>query len=152
MTMPEMTRSGGPNFVGAQHAPFVIGGSPNSKNFKVRDVVLPTDISEGRAKSRQQLRESLDRLARITEKTAEDPAVSFDSFYHQGIELVTSPKAQAAFDISKESEKTRDAYGRNDFGQRLLLARRLVAAGASFVTCYYGGRGHREEGVFPTFS
>src|SRR5205085_2482677 len=36
MTMPEMTRSGGPNFLGAQHAPFVIGGYPNSKNFKVR--------------------------------------------------------------------------------------------------------------------
>ena len=145
MTMPEMTRSGGPNFLGAQHAPFVIGGSPNSKNFKVRDVVLPSDISEGRAKSRQQLRESLDRLARITEKTAEDPAVGFDSFYHQGIELVTSPRAQAAFDISKESEKTRDAYGRNDFGQRLLLCRRLVEVGVSFVTCYYGGWDHHEK-------
>jgi len=145
MTMPEMTRSGGPNFLGAQHAPFVIGGSPNSKNFKVRDVVLPADISEGRAKSRQQLRESLDRLARITEKTAEDPAVGFDSFYHQGIELVTSPRAQAAFDISKESEKTRDAYGRNDFGQRLLLCRRLVEVGVSFVTCYYGGWDHHEK-------
>src|SRR5437868_5895773 len=139
MTTPEMSRSGGPNFLGAQHAPFVIGGSPNNKNFKVRDVVLPTDISEGRAKSRQQLRDSLDRLARIHEKAAEDPAVGFDSFYHQGIELVTSPSAQAAFDISKESDKTRDAYGRNDFGQRLLLCRRLVEVGVSFVTCYYGG-------------
>src|SRR5438034_3118141 len=64
MTTPEMSRSGGPNFLGAQHAPFVVGGYPNSKNFKVRDVLLPTHISEGRAKSRQRLRESLDLLAR----------------------------------------------------------------------------------------
>src|SRR5437867_9131644 len=108
MTMPEMTRSGGPNFLGAQHAPFVIGGSPNSKDFKVRDVVLPSDIGEGRAQTRQQLRESLDRLVRFHDQGAEDPAVSFDSFYQQALDLVTSPKAQAAFDISKESDKTRD--------------------------------------------
>src|SRR5947208_6035926 len=79
MSVPEMTRSGGPNFLGAEHAPFVIGGNPNEKNFKVRDVVLPSDLSEGRAQTRQQLRESLDRLVRIREKSAEDPAVGFDS-------------------------------------------------------------------------
>jgi len=145
MTMPEMTRSGGPNFLGAQHAPFVIGGNPSNKNFKVRDVVLPSEISEGRAQTRQQLRQSLDRLARFHEKAAEDPAVGFDSFYQQGMDLVTSPKAQAAFDLSRESDKTRDAYGRSDFGQRLLLCRRLVEVGVSFVTCYYGGWDHHEK-------
>ena len=145
MSVPEMTRSGGPNFLGAEHAPFIIGGNPNEKNFKVRDVVLPSDLSEGRAQTRQQLRESLDRLVRIREKSAEDPAVGFDSFYQQGMDLVTSPKAQAAFDVSKEDEKTRDAYGRTDFGQRLLLARRLVEVGVSFVTCYYGGWDHHTK-------
>src|SRR5206468_220186 len=44
MTTPEMSRSGGPNFLGAQHAPFIIRGQPNSKDFRVRDVVLPTEI------------------------------------------------------------------------------------------------------------
>jgi hypothetical protein len=145
MSTPDMTRSGGPNFLGAEHAPFVIGGYPNSKNFKVRDVVLPNDISEGRAKTREQLRESLDHLTRFREKAAEDPAVGFDSFYQQGIDLVTSPKAQAAFDISREPDKTREAYGRNDFGQRLLLCRRLVEVGVSFVTCQYGGWDHHEK-------
>ena len=38
MSLPEMSRSGGPNFLGAQHAPFIIGGNPNNKGFKVRDV------------------------------------------------------------------------------------------------------------------
>src|SRR5438034_8346816 len=58
LALPGALRSGGPNFLGAEHAPFVIGGDPNEKNFKVRDVVLPTDISAGRAQTRQQLRES----------------------------------------------------------------------------------------------
>ena len=61
------------------------------------------------------------------------------------MDMVTSPKAQAAFDISKESDPTRDAYGRTDFGQRLLLCRRLVEVGVSFVTCYYGGWDHHEK-------
>src|SRR6266542_1921282 len=58
MSMPEMSRSGGPNFLGAEHAPFVIGGYPNSPSFKVRDVVLPQGISEGRAEVRRDLRAS----------------------------------------------------------------------------------------------
>jgi hypothetical protein len=145
MTLPTMSRSGGPNFLGAQHAPFVIGGNPNDKSFKVRDVVLPASISEGRAATRQQLRQSLDRMLRLNEVAAEDPTVSFDSYYHQGIDLVTSPKAQAAFDISQEPASVRDLYGRNDLGQRLLLARRLVEVGVSFVTCYYGGWDHHTD-------
>jgi len=145
MVTPEMPRSGGPNFLGAQHAPFVIGGYPNSKDFKVRDVVLPNGISEGRAHTRQQLRQELDTMMRIHDAAAEDPAVGFDSFYHQGLDLVSSSEAQAAFDISKESEKVRERYGRNDFGQRLLLARRLVEVGVSWVTCHYGGWDHHEK-------
>ena len=145
MTLPSMTRSGGPNFLGGQHAPFVIGNDPNGADFKVRDVVLPTEISEGRAMTRQQLRQSLDQMARINDAEAEDPTLSFDSFYRQGLELVSSPMAQAAFDISREPEKVRDMYGRNSVGQRLLLCRRLVEVGVSFVTCYYGGWDHHVD-------
>jgi hypothetical protein len=145
MVAPDMPRSGGPNFLGAQHAPFVVGGYPNSKDFKVRDVVLPTGISEGRAKNRQQLRQELDNMLRIRDAAAEDPAVSFDSFYHQGLDLVSSSEAQAAFDLSKEPDTVREKYGRNDFGQRLLLARRLVEVGVSWVTSHSGGWDHHEN-------
>lgn len=149
MTMPSMSRSGGPNFLGAEHAPFVVGGSPQSAGFKVRDVVLPADISEGRGVSRQDLRKSLDRLTRIADAAAEDPTVGFDKFYEQGVDLVTSPQAQAAFDIGKEDQKTRDLYGMNDFGQRCLLARRLVESGVSWVTVYSGGWDHHTK-IFET--
>ncbi|HSH94730.1 MAG TPA: DUF1501 domain-containing protein, partial [Roseimicrobium sp.] len=149
LTLPSMTRSGGPNFLGSEHAPFAIGGNPNSKDFKVRDVVIPPEIADGRAQSRQQLRQSLDRMVRMNNAAAEDPAIGFDRFYQQGIDIVTSPKAQAAFDISKEPEKVRDSYGRNDLGQRLLLCRRLVEVGVSFVTCNYGGWDHHKD-IFKT--
>jgi uncharacterized protein (DUF1501 family) len=75
--------------------------------------------------------------------------MGFDSFYRQGVDLVTSPRAQAAFDLSKEPAETRDLYGRTDFGQRLLLCRRLVEVGVSFVTCYYGGWDHHTK-IFTT--
>ncbi|MCI0746360.1 MAG: DUF1501 domain-containing protein, partial [Verrucomicrobia subdivision 3 bacterium] len=145
IAMPQVSRSGGPNFLGGQHAPFVIDGYPNSKNFKVRDVVLPQDVSEGRAESRDALRRSLDTMKRFADKLADDPAVSFDQYYAQGIDLVASPQAQKAFDIHSEADKVREAYGRNDFAQRLLLARRLVEVGVSFVTVYYGGWDHHTK-------
>jgi len=141
-TLPRKSRSAGPHFLGGQHAPFVIDGDPNRKGYRVRDVVLPRSISEGRADTRLKLRRSLDRMLRIADAAAADPAVEFDSFYQQGIDLISSPKAQAAFDVEQEPASVRDHYGRNDFGQRLLLARRLAGVGVSFVTVYNGGWDH----------
>jgi hypothetical protein len=145
VSMPQVSRSGGPSFLGGQHAPFVIDGYPNSPSFKVRDVVLPPGISEGRAENRQLLRHSLDGMRRYTDKLAEDPAVTFDQYYAQGLSLVSSKEAQNAFDINREDKKLREEYGRNDFAQRLLLARRLVEVGVSFVTVFTGGWDHHTK-------
>ena len=144
-TLPRKSRSAGPHFLGGQHAPFVIDGDPNQKGYRVRDVVLPKSISEGRGNTRFKLRESLDRMLRITDAAAADPSVDFDSFYQQGIDLISSPEAQAAFDVEMEPAEVRDRYGRNDFGQRLLLARRLTGVGVSFVTVYNGGWDHHSK-------
>ncbi len=150
MAIPQVSRSGGANFLGAKNSPFVINGSPNDETFKVRDVVLPQDISEGRASSRRELRQALDQMERFTDRLADDPAVSFDQYLQNSIQLVQSPSAQAAFNIQKEDAKVRDSYGRNDFGQRLLLARRLVEVGVSFITVYYGGWDHHTK-IFDAF-
>jgi hypothetical protein len=144
-TLPRKSRSAGPHFLGGQHAPFVIDGDPNKEGYRVRDVVLPKSISEGRANNRLKLRESLDRMLRIVDATAADPTIDFDSFYQQGIDLISSKDAQSAFDIGRESKEVRDRYGRNDFGQRLLLARRLSEVGVSFVTVYNGGWDHHTK-------
>src|ERR1051325_9700217 len=80
MSMPQVSRSGGPNFLGGKHAPFVIDGSPNSSEFTVRDVVLPPEVTSGRAEARREMRSALDRMKRYNEKMAEDPAVAFDQY------------------------------------------------------------------------
>lgn len=150
MAMPSNTRSGGPNFLGGQHAPFVISGDPNAKGFQVRDVVVPAEITEAHSQTRRDLRAALDKMQRFNDQLVDDPAVVFDKFYQQGFDLVSSTKAQAAFDISREDPKVRDRYGRNDVGQRMLLARRLVEVGVSWVTVNYGGWDDHKK-LFETF-
>ena len=145
VSIPSVTRSGGPNFLGGKHSAFVIDGQPNSADFKVRDVVLPSEISEGRATSRRELRGALDSMARYADRLADDPAVTFDQYLQQSVNLVLSSPAQAAFDLSREDKKVRDEYGRNDFGQRLLMARRLVEVGVSWVTVNSGGWDHHTK-------
>jgi hypothetical protein len=144
-SMPQMSRSGGPNFLGARYAPFVVGDDPNGKRFKVRDVALPRDLSELRFTSRTELRAKVDRMVRLQDEAAGDPAAAYDEYYRQGFSLVTSVQAQQAFDIHQEPEAVRDRYGRNSFGQRCLLSRRLVEAGVPFVTVYDGGWDHHSD-------
>lgn len=144
-SMPNMSRSGGPNFLGAKYAPFVVSDDPNNKNFRVRDLALPRGLEEPRFQSRRKLREMLDKLPRIEDAAAVDPVLAVDEYYEQGYQLVTTPEAQKAFDIQSESDATRDAYGRNSFGQRALLSRRLIEAGVPFVTLYDGGWDHHSD-------
>ncbi|MFM7833006.1 MAG: DUF1501 domain-containing protein, partial [Planctomycetaceae bacterium] len=80
-SMPQMSRSGGPNFLGARYAPFVVGDDPNSKRFKVRDVALPRDLSELRFTSRTELRAKVDRMVRLQDEAAGDPAAAYDEYY-----------------------------------------------------------------------
>ncbi len=144
-SMPQMSRSGGPNFLGARYAPFVVGDDPNNQRFKVRDVALPRELSEARFTSRTDLRSKVDRMLRIQDEAAGDPSLAFDEYYRQGHDLVTSPEAQKAFDIHQEPDDVRNRYGRDSFGQRCLLARRLVEAGVPFVTVYDGGWDHHSD-------
>ena len=144
-TIPTMSRSGGPNFLGAKYAPFVVGDDPSSPNFRVRDVALPQGLSGERFLGRRDIRSQVDRLARIADKAAGDPVTAIDEYYNQSYGLVTSAEAQKAFDIHSEPDSVRDAYGRNSFGQRALLARRLVEAGVPFITLYDGGWDHHTD-------
>lgn len=144
-SMPSMSRSGGPNFLGARHAPFVVGGNPASKSFRVRDVTLPGSLTSDRFLGRKDLRGELDRLRRIEEEAAGDPVLALDEYYDQGYRLMDSQEAQEAFDLNREDAKTREAYGQDGFGQRLLLSRRLVEAGVPFITVYHGGWDHHRD-------
>src|SRR5688572_2127894 len=150
-SLGQMSRSGGPNFLGAQYAPFVVEENPDSQNFRVRDVAIPRELTEGRFHDRKDLRKLVDRMARLNDDAAADPVRDVDRFYEQGYSLVTSPEAQQAFDIHREAAPVREKYGRSAFGQRCLLARRLVEAGVPFVTVYDGGWDHHTN-LFESFN
>ena len=144
-SLPSMTRSGGPNFLGAQYAPFVVPNDPNSSSFRVRDVALPKDLEQLRFDNRRDLRVQVDQLPRFRDRAAGDPVLALDQYYQQGYDLIASSTAQAAFDIHQEDAAVRDRYGRNSFGQRALLARRLVEAGVPFITLNEGGWDHHRD-------
>ncbi len=141
-SMPQMSRSGGPNFLGARYAPFIVNNDPNRPDFRVRDVTVPRGVAEDRYGRRRELRRLVDALPRLEDQAAADPVDTMDEFYEQAYELVSSPEAQKAFDIAREPDSVRERYGRTPFGQRALLARRLVEAGVPFVTLYEGGWDH----------
>ncbi len=149
-SIPEMSRSGGPNFLGARHAPFVVSDDPNQESFMVRDVTIPKDLDDGRAVNRRKMRSRLDQFVRFHDQAAGDPVMGADENYQQAVSLMTSAAAQRAFEMHREPGQIRDAYGRNAFGQQALLARRLVEAGVPFVTLYNGGWDHHSN-IFPAF-
>ena len=86
--LPSMTRSGGPNFLGAKYAPFVAGGDPNAAGFKVRDVALPEGLTGERFDDRAGVRGEVDNLKRFMDKAAGDPALALDEHYKQAYDLV----------------------------------------------------------------
>lgn len=149
-SLPSQTRSGGPNFLGPKHAPFVVGDDPNNNSFRVRDVTIPRGLDEARALGRRELREQLDSMLRIQERSANDPVLGADENYQQALSLMTSQAALEAFDIQREPDHVRNAYGRNRFGQQLLLSRRLVEAGVPFITVNNGGWDHHSD-IFARF-
>ena len=74
--MPSMSRSGGPNFLGAKYAPFVVADDPNSTNFRVRDVALPAGLTDDRFIGRRDLRQAGRSAAAITDKAAGRPGAA----------------------------------------------------------------------------
>src|SRR5436305_1874865 len=83
---------GGPSSLGARYAPFVVADNPNAPGFRVRDVALPRGLSGERFGSRGEARVQLDRLQRIADRAAGDPANALDEHYQQAYSLVTSPQ------------------------------------------------------------
>lgn len=149
-SIPSMSRSGGPNFLGAKYAPFVVSDDPSREAFRVRDVNLPAGLTDDRFMGRRDLRKLVDQLPRFADAAAGDPVGAVDAYTQQGYDLITSVQAQQAFNVGGEADKVRDAYGRNAFGQRCLLARRLVEAGVPWITLYDGGWDSHSD-IFPKF-
>ena len=122
----------GAAYLGQKYAPFIVGGDPSKSNFEVKNLTLHPDLTADRLEDRMHLLHGLDRLRRDIDSNK--VFSSMDSFNQQAVSLLTSPKAREAFDLSREPQSLRDRYGKHSWGQRALLARRLVEADCSFVT------------------
>ncbi|MBO12110.1 MAG: hypothetical protein CMJ68_15270 [Planctomycetaceae bacterium] len=130
----------GGNWMGMQYDPFQTGGDPNNANFKVANLNLASGMTVDRLASRRDLNRSLDRIEKTVERGTLFEAM--DKFDRDAFEFVSGAAARTAFDINKEDPRLRDQYGRSNWGQSTLLARRLVEAGSTFVTVHFGGWDH----------
>ncbi len=119
-------------FLGKAYDPFALMTDPSKPNFKVPDLLPPAEIGEARLARRRRLRSIVDET--VANFEASDSAKLLDSNFEAAFRMMTSEKARAAFDLSKEPEKVRERYGMNRFGQCCLLSRRLIEAGVRFVT------------------
>ncbi len=119
-------------FLGKAYDPFALNSDPSKKDFKVPDLLPPTEIGEARLERRRDLRAIVDDAVKNFEAT--ESAKLMDANFSSAYRLMTSTRAREAFDLTKEPLKVRERYGMTRFGQCCLLARRLVEAGVRFVT------------------
>lgn len=132
----------GTGYLSSSFAGFSLGADPAKGDFQVRDLNLPGGVDTNRFSRRRKLLNVVN--SHFSEREKSDSLDAVDTFYQRAYGLISSEKARLAFDISKEDDKLRDAYGRNQAGQRMLMSRRLVEAGVRFVTMTYGGWDHHD--------
>jgi hypothetical protein len=124
-------------YLSSSYAPFSLGSDPANKGFQVRDLSLPGGVDDARFSRRRSALDAVNDY--FAKKDKSDSVQAMNTFYERAYSLVSSKEAREAFKIDAEPEAIRNEYGMNDAGQRLLMARRLVAAGVRFVTLTYGG-------------
>jgi uncharacterized protein (DUF1501 family) len=127
----------GPAYLGESYAPFAVTGDPNAPHFRVPNVGLTDPREAQRLVDRVGLKKRFDELRRTIDRS--DAMRLLDRFERQALTLLTSPEAARAFDLGREPEKVRQRYGRNQWGQQLLMARRLAEAGVDIITTTLDG-------------
>ncbi len=139
--LPYITKegAGGPpqpgffgGWLGRSTDPLFITRDPNAADFSVPELTLIHDVSSQRLAARRSLMQHLEveQIGISASATGEQ----MTGFQQQALALLTSTETQAALDISREPDAVRDRFGRNIYGQSVLLARRLIEAGTRLVT------------------
>lgn len=130
-------KAGTAGFLGRAYDPYYLYPAGDDMDMdkmdriQVDDLQLRPEVSSARLERRARLRELINAGMPAVEKAVEK--YDLDEYYDEALNLVISGRARAAFDLTAESDATRELYGRNTFGQSCLLARRLVEAGTRFV-------------------
>ncbi len=115
-------------YLGMAYSPLRIGkdlDNPSNPKFRLKLFDPVKEVTAGRLAARFEL---LDRFG-SEQAIASQSAAEMRAFQDQAFQLITSPKARRAFDLTGESPQTRERYGWHPLGQNLLLARRLIEAG-----------------------
>lgn len=131
VAIPDTLRGGGPGYLGGTYLPFGAGDA-GVKDFRVRDLALPKNVTDERLAKRRTMLQEVD--AQLRARDADGAVKEIDSYYQRAYDMVSSPQAKKAFDLSQEPDTLRDEYGRTRLGQGCLLARRLIESGVQFVT------------------
>ena len=130
-------KGGAAGFLGKSCDPYTLypGGDDMDMNkmtrIKIDDLQLRPDIFSLRLKRRATLRNAINAQMPTIDKAVEE--YSLDENYERALNLIISGRAREAFALEQETEKTRESYGKNTFGDSCLLARRLVEAGTRVV-------------------
>jgi hypothetical protein len=127
----------GAAYLGVGYNPFTADGDPNSDGYEVPNLVLPTGVGVARMDGRRGLLGVFDRVRRHVD--ASGLMDDLDRFDQQAFDLVLGAAARRAFDLCSEDPRLRDRFGRHQWGQSALLARRLIEAGVRFVTLTFSG-------------
>jgi hypothetical protein len=114
---------------GKTHDPFMVSCS-EAGEVDIPELKLFDGLTPARLTDRRTVHQELDRMRRETEGGR---FKSWDHLHHRAYDLIATPAAREAFDLSREPVKVREAYGQTSFGQSCLLGRRLVEAGVPYV-------------------
>ena len=143
VSLREPMRYGKAAYLGEANNPFQIAGNPNEKDFHVDNLDLVEGIDANRLGYRRALLSQLDARRRIVDGMGVVDAL--DQFTLEAFEMLTNQRVQVAFAIDQEPPEVRDRYGRHQWGQFFLLARRLIEAGVPFVSNSVFGWDHHKH-------
>jgi len=120
-------------FLGPKHDPLEMQAPAEVQERAAHGLELPQGWDAHCIQSRIGLVNALESYDRVNQSHAHR-LQELGQFREQAFRMLTSPAAKQAFDLTKESDQLRDRYGRNEYGECFLLARRLVEAGVRLVT------------------
>ncbi|QDU36863.1 hypothetical protein Mal4_11640 [Maioricimonas rarisocia] len=122
-------------FLGKAHDPLLVTEDPNDPNFALPELSLPDTLDVDRLQNRRALQQIVNQQTRLLDYSA--TARGIDAYYEKALSMLNSKRVRDAFNLAAEPDSVRDRYGRSEYGQSCLLARRLVEAGVRFVNVYF---------------
>ena len=129
----------GPGYLGPEYGPLSTGEKPRyGQPFRVRGITLGDGLTIDKYQARRSLLTDIDKAFDGYERL-DDSVRGLDRFSEQAYSIISSPRARDAFDLTRETDRETDRFGRHDFGQSMMLTSRLIESGVRFVTVLLEG-------------